>query len=241
MTFEEEFPSLKGKIYDCDLIAVFGEYNIEKNRCGDGESVDVDDVKECCLDKQRVLEVINTLKLENTYTDIPADRTPPDELLDSFVDMLKLKEGKKMICVDDLKQARMRENDETDQERTTERDRMTPTAKNKPSVVQGPKRGEEIFIYPPDTFLKPILLVSRTRGEVAIKWVDALNPFHVIGVGIENLPSSGWIILSEGENTSLYDEIIAKLKGDDDWTEYLNLWKVHCGKKRAAEMEGSHE
>ena len=103
------------------------------------------------------------------------------------------------------------------------------------------KRGEQLYIYPPDTSLKPILVVSRTAEECAICWVDALNHFHVIMDGLDNVPSSDFRVLATGakESTKLFKQMCSKLEKKDSWDFYLELWKEHCGEERAADMKSA--
>lgn len=89
-------------------------------------------------------------------------------------------------------------------------------------------RGEELYIYPPDTFLKPILIMSKTRGEFAIRFASALNHFHVLEEGFKKNCSS-WQVIQKGE-TYQFEEWKEKLqKGEfDGWFFYLEIYDKYC-------------
>ena len=98
------------------------------------------------------------------------------------------------------------------------------------------ERGQKLYIYAPDTFLKPILVLSQMQNECALCWVDALNAPHVIESGIGHLPhSKPWTILAEGKDnaTRLFNKLSRELSGEDSWNTYFELWKAHCGREKA--------
>ena len=67
MTFEQKFPSLKGKMWQCNAVScVHDHYNLElqkdvmKGNCN--ASFYLRDIEECCLDKSKVKKAIEKCK-----------------------------------------------------------------------------------------------------------------------------------------------------------------------------------
>ena len=82
-------------------------------------------------------------------------------------------------------------------------------------------RGEELYIYPPDTFLKPILILSRTREEFAIMFQESLNHFTLLKEGLKGK----WIIINT-TNNSQFTEWKRKLQStkDSGWEFYNEIY-----------------
>jgi len=81
-------------------------------------------------------------------------------------------------------------------------------------------RGQELYIYPPDTFLKPILVLSKTRGEFAIQFCGGLNHFTLLECGLKG----EWIVIQKGQNDK-FDKWKNKLQSEEDWDFYLDVYK----------------
>ena len=95
-------------------------------------------------------------------------------------------------------------------------------------------RGEELYIYPPDTFLKPILILSKTGEEFAIMFQEGLNHFTLLREGLK----SAFIIIERGSNKK-FNEWKRKLQNakDNGWEFYNEIYEKYYTKKKERKNE----
>jgi hypothetical protein len=84
-------------------------------------------------------------------------------------------------------------------------------------------RGQELYIYPPDTYLKPILILSKMPNEFAIMFQDSLNNATLLEQGL----NEEWIIIQEG-GSDQFEEWKGKLQDEDGADFYFDIYLKHC-------------